>query len=47
MMVENLVELSREKGIKEFEEIARRAVNSIGGLIERNPLEFSGIALAL
>ena len=46
-MVENLMELSKERKIKEFEEIAKRAVNSIGGLIEKNPVEFSGIALAL
>jgi hypothetical protein len=46
-MVENLVELSKEKGVKEFEEIAKMAVNSIGGLIERNPLEFSGIVMLL
>ena len=47
VMVENLMELSKEKGIKEFEEIARRAVNSIGRLIEQSPLEFSGIALVI
>ena len=43
VMVENLMELSKEREIKEFEEIAKRAVNSIGGLIEKNPVEFSGI----
>ena len=47
VMVESLVKLSESTGIKEFEEIARKTVNSIGRLIERNPLEFSGMAIAL
>ncbi len=47
VMVGNLMELSKRRGIGEFTEIAKEGIDTVGGLIEKNSLEFSGLFLAL